>query len=110
MRIGDIITPWYPAVLASAYHGCDRYEEAIAAAKASIELNDQNVDPYLFLATSNAALERTEEAHQAAQEVFRIKQDFTLQAFAESQPYKDQTVLNRLITQLDSAGLAEKRC
>ena len=56
----------YPAILASAYHG-DRRNEAIVAAEAAIDLDDQSVDPYLILAAANAALGHTEEARWAAE-------------------------------------------
>lgn len=105
VRLTPVHPPWYPAILASAYHGCDRYEEAITAAKASIELSDRNVEPLIMVAASNAALGRTEEARAAAQEVAKVKPEFNLADFAESQPYKDQKVLDRLIAQLSSAGL-----
>ena len=58
-----------------------------------------------MVAASNAALGRTEEARAAAQEVAKVKPEFNLADFAESQPYKDQKVLDRLIAQLSSAGL-----
>ncbi len=106
VRLTPIYPPMYPAILASAYYGCDRHEEAVAAAKASIDLNEHNVAPYLSLAASNTALGRTEEARWAVKEVVRVTPAFSLTAFAESQPYKDQKVLERLIAQLSSAGLA----
>lgn len=78
VRLVPLQPPMYPAILASAYHGCGRYEEAIAAAKASIALNAHNIDPYLILAACNAELGRTEEARQAAQQVVKLKPDFNL--------------------------------
>lgn len=106
VRLTPVHPPWYPAILASAYHGCDRYEEAITAAKASIELNNRNVEPLIMVAASNAALGRTEEAGAVGQEIMKVKPEFSLVDFAKSQPYKNQKVLDRLIAQLNSAGLA----
>ncbi len=105
VRLAPVYPPYYPAILASAYHGCDRHEEAIDAAKASIELNDRNVEPFIVVAASNAALGRTEEARAAAQEIAKVKPEFSLAEFAASQPYKDQQQLDRLLSQLKSAGL-----
>ena len=96
----------YPAVLASAYYGCERFEEAVAAAKDAIGLKGKDISPYLLLAASNAALDRTDEAKHTAQEVLKIKQQFTLADFAESQPYKETETLERLIARLKAAGLS----
>jgi len=105
LRLTPIHPPMYPAILASALYGSERHEEAIAAARTAIELDERNVGPYLFLAASNVVLGYTEEARRAAQSLLKVQPDFRLAAFAESQPYKDQKHLDRLIGQLRSAGL-----
>jgi tetratricopeptide (TPR) repeat protein len=94
----------YPAILASSYHGCGLHEEAISAAKESIELDSGNIDPYLVLVASSTALGRTSEAQEAIQDVLRLKPGFNLKEFAESQPYKEQEDLERLTSQLSNAG------
>jgi hypothetical protein len=86
--------------------GCERHEQAIAAAKAAIELDDQCVDPYLILAASSVALDRTEDARWAAGRVLKLKPAFKLADYAASQPYKERNQLSRLLNQLRSAGLA----
>ena len=106
VRLTPAYSPVFPAILASAYHDSDRHEEAVAAARASIELCDTKVDPYLILAASSDALGRAEEARTAAEEALRINPDFNLAAFAESQPYKEQKDLDRLISRLRNSGLA----
>jgi adenylate cyclase len=95
----------FPAVLASAYHGCGQHEEAISTAKASIALNENNVAPYLVLAAANTALGRAEEARQAAQQVLKLKPEFNLEEFADSQPYKKREDLETLLDRLKNAGL-----
>ncbi len=106
VRLTPVHPPMYPAILASAYHGAERHEEAIAAAKAAIELDDRHVEPYLVLAASDVGSGRAEEAHRAAEKVLKLKPGFRLAEYAVSQPYKDQKRLNRLLDQLRSAGLA----
>jgi TolB-like protein len=105
-RLTPVVPSMYPAVLASAYHGCERHEQAIAAAKRAIELDDQSVDPYLILAASSVALDHTEEAKWAAGKLLRLKPEFKLADYAASQPYKELKQLDRLLHQLRSAGLA----
>ncbi|MFQ5538889.1 MAG: tetratricopeptide repeat protein [Candidatus Binatia bacterium] len=106
VRLSPVCPPSYAAVLPSAYFGCGRYEEAIAAAKATIELDERNVGLHLILAASCAALNHAEEARWAAKQLLRLKPEFSLTEFAESEPYKEQKILDHLIAQLSTAGLA----
>jgi adenylate cyclase len=105
LRLTPVHPPDYPAILASAFYGSERHEEAIAAARTAIELDQRNVDPYLILAASSVALGHSEEARRAARNVLKLQPDFSLAEFAESQPYKDQKRLDRLMDQLNVAGL-----
>ncbi len=105
VRLTPVHPPMNPAVLACAFYGSQRHEEAIEAAKTSIELDNGNVDPYLILAASNVVLGHGEEARLAARNVLKLRPDFNLAAYAESQPYKDQKHLDRLTDQLRRAGL-----
>jgi TolB-like protein/Tfp pilus assembly protein PilF len=105
VRLTPVHPPEYPAILATAYHDSDRHEEAVAAARAAIELSDDKVEPYLIIAASSNALGRAEEAQWAAREALRVKPDLNLSEFAKSQPYKEQKDLDRLISRLRSAGL-----
>jgi len=104
VRLVPVNPPMYPAVLASAYHGCDRHEEAISAALSSIELDSDNLDSNLVLAASSAALGRIDKAQGATQTVLKLKPGFNLEEFAATQPYKEQEDLDRLTDQLVSAG------
>ena len=97
LRLTPVHPPQYPAILASAFYGSERHEEAVAAAKTAIELDQRNVDPYLVLAASSVVLGDSEEARRAARIVLKLQPDFSLAAFAESQPYKDQKHLDRLM-------------
>lgn len=97
--------PMYPAILASAYFGAKRYRQAIAAAKATIELGSQSVDPYLIWIASSVALGNQQEAKSMISKVTDLDPDFNLETFSKSQPYKDQADLDFLVTQLQSVGL-----
>ena len=105
VRLTPAYPPYYPAILANAYHDSGRHEEAVAAARAAIELSDDKVGPYLTIAASSDALGRAEDARWAAQEALRVKPEFNLGEYAESQPYKEQKDLDRLISRLRNAGL-----
>ena len=104
-RLTPVVPPMNPAVLACAFYGSERHEEAVAAAKTAIDLDARMVDPYLILAASSVVLGHSEEARLAARNVLKLQPDFSLMAYAESQPYKDQKHLDRLTDQLRCTGL-----
>jgi len=106
VRLTPVWPPMFPAILATAYYGSGRYEEAIASAKATIELDSQRVDPYLILAASAVALGSMEEARWAADKVLKLRPAFALREYRASQPYKDPKLLDRLLSQLRDAGLS----
>ena len=97
--------PFYAAVLPNAYFGCARYEDAIDTAKAMIELDQQNVEPYLIMAASQAALDRIDEARQTARAIKELEPQFELGEYAKSQPYKERDDLERFSAHLRTAGL-----
>ncbi len=105
LRLTPVHPPMYHAILASAFYGSEHHEEAIAAAKTAIELDETHIDPYLVLAAANVVLEHSEDVRWAAEKVRKLKPAFNLKDFSASQPYKDQKHLDRLLDQLRTAGL-----
>jgi hypothetical protein len=55
VRLTPVYPAEFPAVLAATYHDSGRYTEAIAAATASLELRNDDIDPMLFLIAANVA-------------------------------------------------------
>ena len=104
VRLSPVYPLFFPAILASSYHGAERYEEAITAARDAIQLDPSKPEPYVILAACAVALGHVEEAQQAVQKVLALKPKFNLAAFAKLQPYKDQNHLDRLLDQLGTAG------
>jgi tetratricopeptide (TPR) repeat protein len=104
-RLSPIHPQIFPAVLARAYHGAGRYEDATVAAKGAIELDPTKIEPYLILTACAVVRGQAEEAQRAARKVLALKPGFSLDVFTGSQPYKDQEHLGRLVDQLRTAGL-----
>jgi class 3 adenylate cyclase/TolB-like protein len=104
-RLSPVHPLYFPAVLASSYYGAERYGEAITAARDAIQLDPNKPEPYVILAACAVALGDVEEAQQAVRKVLALKPEFSLAAFAKSQPYKDPKHLERLLDQLRTAGL-----
>jgi adenylate cyclase len=105
MRLTPVYPVYYPAVLAAAYYGCGRYEDAIVAAREVLQSDRDNLDALLILAGANAALNRTDEARKISFEVLGISPDFTLEKYAATQPYRDPQTLAQVIEMLQKAGL-----
>ena len=107
VRLTPFYPAEYPAVLAASYHDSDRFEEAVAAAEASLQLKKNDVDPMLFLAASLVALGDMNRASTVAQDILRLDPGFHINEFAETQPYKNRDDLDRLIGRLRACGLPE---
>jgi TolB-like protein len=105
IRLAPVYPPFFQKTLAAAFCGSGRYEEAIESAKEVLKSDKDNLDAFLILAGANAALDRQEEASKAASKIQRIKPDFTLKKFAETQPYRDPKKLEQVTNMLQMAGL-----
>jgi len=105
MRLTPVYPVYYPAVLAAAYYGCRRYEDAIAAARQVLQSETDNLEALLILAGANAALDRIDAARKACGEVLRVSPDFRLDKYAATQPYSDPRNLAQVTEMLQKAGL-----
>jgi len=103
------LNPFAPAVwfnfLSVAYRMAGQYDEAIEQAKKAIERSPQYIFPYLTLSTACILTGREKEARTAAAEVLKINPKFSLEQFARTLPYKDQSQIDRYIDTLRKAGL-----
>jgi adenylate cyclase len=107
VRLTPVYPAEFPAVLATAYHDSGRHAEAVAAARASLQLRADDIDPLLILAASYAALGDLDQARQAAARVRDLDPAFDLDDYAATQPYRDPKDLERLLGQLRKAGLGD---
>jgi adenylate cyclase len=107
VRLTPLYPAEFPAVLAASLHDSGRYEEAIAAAEASLKLRNDDIDPMLFKTAANVALGNLGEARETAARVKAIDPAFHLAEFAETQPYRNPQHLARLLDRLRQAGLAD---
>ncbi len=107
VRLTPVYPAEFPAILATAYHDCGRHTDAVTAARASLQLKQEDIDPLLILAASSVALGNLDEAHEAAARVHSIEPGFRLDAFATTQPYQNPQDLERLLGRLREAGLGD---
>lgn len=108
-RLAIRLSPVYPAffanILAAAYCGCQRYEEAVDAVEISLERNPHDFDALIISTIAHAALGRDDWARQWAGILLEVKPNFTTRAFANFYPYKDPAQLKQLIDFLQRAGV-----
>ena len=105
IRLAPVYPPFFQITLAAAFYVSGRHEEAIKSAKEVLKSDKDNLDALLILAGANAALDQQEQASKAATEIKRIKPDFSLKKYAETQPYRDSKMLERVTAMLQRAGL-----
>jgi adenylate cyclase len=91
--------------LGSAYSALGRYEEAIVELKKALKLEPNDLFTHLRLAVTYVKLGRDQEARAEAAEVLRIHPKFSLEHYAKTLPYKDQSVVDDHIACLRKAGL-----
>ncbi len=106
IRLTPLFPPLFSSVLATGHYLCGQQEEAAAAARGTIQMAPDNLEAQVMLAAALAAAGHLDEADSPQQEIRRIKEDFSLEGFAESQPFKDPADLDRMMADLRAAGLS----
>jgi adenylate cyclase len=82
-----------------------RFEEAVSAYKKAIQRTPTNFWNHLMLVATYSKMGREEEARAEAAEVLRINPKFSLDFFAKTSAYKQQSVRDNLFNALQKAGL-----
>ncbi len=94
----------YWDVLGCIHFMVHRYDDAIVAFSRAPTMSFW---AQAYLAACNALVDRMEPAQESAAEVLRLKPDFSLNRFAEKEPYKSPTDRQYLISSLRKARLPE---
>lgn len=107
IHLKPVTPPWFFSTLAIAHYNLGEYNGVISDAEQAISIDRNEQDAHVYKAAAHEALGQHEQA--AAEGILIIRADpaFTLSAYAKSQPYKDQTVLEQLLELLRKAGLPE---
>jgi adenylate cyclase len=106
MRLTPVHAPWFKVVLAASCKEIRRWEEATAAAREAVRMRPDDIDARLVLIEVCGATGNEGAAREFAREVSTLRPDFSVSGWAETQPYKDLAVLERITANLRSAGLA----
>ena len=107
MRLSPLYSAWYLAVAAHAYRLLERYDEAAAAYRHSIERNPDHMGSRVGLTLCYAELGREEDAEAQAAEVLRINPGFSLTRYESSLTYRNAEYASRTLAALRKAGLPD---
>jgi tetratricopeptide (TPR) repeat protein len=107
LRLNPIPQSYYYLFLGMAYRDNGQYEKAIEMCKKALSGNPDQLIPYLTLAASYSAINRTEDASKAVEEILRINPGFSLEYYANTLPFKNQEKLDQFVNALREAGLPD---
>ena len=105
MRLNPQYPPWYLWDLGHAYYLVGRYEEAIAALKRMLIRNPDFMPAHAYLCVIYTELGWEEEAQVEGTAFERLRPQLSLEVLRPRIPYKDQTVLERVLNAAYKAGL-----
>ncbi len=105
IRFCPISSPTLFLPLGHALRETGRFEEAASEYKRAIQRSPDNILAHIFLVACDIMMGREKEAHDEAAEVLRINPKYSLDSFAKSLAYKDQSQKDKLINALRKAGL-----
>ncbi len=105
IRLNPMPQWWYFVHLGNAHWVIEQYDEALAAYKEAKRRNPNLHAIRIWLAATHSLLGRDEEARAEAAEVLRLKPDFSADAWAKREVFKDQALTERLANALHKAGL-----
>jgi TolB-like protein/class 3 adenylate cyclase/Tfp pilus assembly protein PilF len=105
MRLSPFYPAWYLSRLGVCYHLTGQYEKAIEVLKKGIERKPDQYFIHVRLAAVYSDLGREQEARAEAAEVLRIKPDFSVEAYAKANPFKDKAIVEHRKKLLRRAGL-----
>ena len=107
MRLSPFFPDWYLGVAALSYRLLGRYKDSIAADKERLARNPDNIFSDFRLAATYEELGRHEQARHHVAEALRKNPQLSLKQIRVSEPYRDETDLERNIDLLRKAGLPE---
>jgi adenylate cyclase len=82
-----------------------RFQEAVSAYKKAIKREPNNFPAHLLLAATYSMMGLEKETQSEAAEVRRLNPKYSVDYFAKTSPYKDQTETDKIIDPLRKAGM-----
>ncbi len=105
IRISPMHPSWFQSGLAAAYREIGEVDKSIDAAKKGVQINSKDIDAHVILCGDYKFSGLLEDAKNSAREIINLDPHFSLDKYADTQPYKNEATLNRLIDDLREVGL-----
>jgi adenylate cyclase len=105
IRLNPLGPTWYFHNFGNALRITGRFEEAASAYKKALQRAPENIMAHVGLLVTYSMMGREKEARAEASEVLRINPRFSVDNFAKALPYKDQSVIDKIIDASHKAGL-----
>ena len=107
LRLSPIpIDPMTLVLQGQSYCQLGQYDEAEASFKKVLQLyGADHLMAHLWLAATYALMAREKEAHAEGAEVMRIDPNFSVESYAKRIPFKDQKVIDNIVSAMRKAGL-----
>ncbi|HZM33050.1 MAG TPA: adenylate/guanylate cyclase domain-containing protein [Burkholderiales bacterium] len=106
MRFSPVHPPFFKAVLAASCKELREWDDAAKAAKDLLRMKPDDADARLVLIEAALACGDKAGAGQYVEEIRKLQPQFSLDAWAARQPYRDAAVLERILGRLREAGLS----
>lgn len=107
MKLSRTFPPWMINNLAASLRDDDQIKASISAAKEAVQLFPDDLDGLVTLCCDYDLSSMPADAEAMAQQILSTDPAFSVVRYAESQPYADQAVSNRIVESLKRAGLPE---
>jgi adenylate cyclase len=104
MRRNPRYPGWYATVLAAVHYLAGRYREAVAVLS---RIDKLAIYDHRVLAASYGQLGKAEKARTHVEAILKIAPDYSVAAYAGSQPYQKKADLEHFLDGLRKAGLPE---
>lgn len=105
IRLSPLVPDLFPAVVATGSYLLGRFEDAVTAAKSAMELDPESLDAHIILLAGLVASRHHGQVSSTVAEIRRLDPDFSLDAYARGQPYRNPAHLEGLLADLRRAGL-----
>ena len=107
MRLSPFYRPGLLRALANNYRLSGRLEESVACYRESLKRETGYLAAYVNLASALGELGWLDEAREAAREVLRQDEDFSIGDYSEGLSYRNPSDRDRIVDGLRKAGLPE---
>lgn len=105
IRLSPVYPSYYPTILAYAYYHCEKFEEAREAAEIGIKADPGNLEALILMTAIHVEMGAMDQARKTAKAIKDLHSGFSLAAFADSHPYRNQKHLDQILTHLNQVEL-----